>query len=100
MMQCDQPHDFVIATGQTHPLSAFVAEAFAACGLDWREHVDSNPALMRPTELKRSQANPRRSQELLGWQATTCMAQVAARMVEAERARRSSAALPCDHARP
>jgi GDPmannose 4,6-dehydratase len=96
MMQCDTPHDFVIATGQTHPLSAFVAEAFAACGLDWREHVDSNPALMRPTELQRSQADPGRSASLLGWRAETMMAEVAARMVRAEQARMGGASLPCE----
>ena len=93
MMQCDAPRDFVIATGHTHPLSSFVAEAFAACDLDWREHVDSNPALMRPTELQTSRANPARSAELLGWRAETPMAQVAARMVQAERDR-LAAALP------
>jgi len=39
----------VIATGETHSLQDFVAEAFAAVNLDWRDYVDTDPALMRPT---------------------------------------------------
>ena len=86
----DTAQDFVIATGQTHPLSAFVSEAFANAGLDWRDHVDSNPALMRPTELRISRADPSLSKSVLGWQAQTTMAEAARLMVEAERERAAS----------
>ena len=90
MMLRDTAQDFVIATGQTHPLSAFVSEAFANAGLDWRDHVDSNPALMRPTELRISRADPSLSKSVLGWQAQTTMAEAARLMVEAERERAAS----------
>ena len=92
MMLRDTAQDFVIATGQTHPLSAFVSEAFANAGLDWRDHVDSNPALMRPTELRISRADPSLSKSVLGWQAQTTMAEAARLMVEAERERAASGA--------
>ena len=83
MMQQDQATDFVIATGETRPLTEFVSEAFAAAGLDWREHVDSNPALRRPTDLRTIRADTRRASESLGWQASTTMTEVARRMVSA-----------------
>src|SRR3989338_4660300 len=38
MMQLDEAQDFVIATGETHPLAAFVDEAFTVAGLNWQEH--------------------------------------------------------------
>jgi GDPmannose 4,6-dehydratase len=84
MMQLDAPRDVLIATGQTHPLDDFIQEAFAEVGLDGQEHVESNPALIRPTELAVSRADPSLASTLLGWQATTRMQDVARKMVRAE----------------
>src|SRR5262249_15454806 len=39
MLQCDQPDDFVVASGVAHSLEEFVATAFFNVGLDWRGHV-------------------------------------------------------------
>jgi len=86
MLQRDTPEDFVIATGETRELRDFVAEVFGALGLDWKQHVRSDPALFRPTELKANLANVARATEVLGWTARTRMAAVAAGMVRAERA--------------
>ena len=86
MMQLPQPDDFVIATGRTHSLQDFVAAAFAAVGLEWRGHVDSNPALMRPTDLRFGCANPAHAGERLGWRAALGMPEVVQRMVAAEQA--------------
>jgi GDPmannose 4,6-dehydratase len=81
MMQADEPRDYVIATGETHSLAEFIEESFAAVGLDWRDHVDSNPALMRPTELRVSRADTGNATRGLGWTAETRMADVARKMV-------------------
>ena len=83
MLQQSQPEDFVIATGETHPLQDFVAEAFAAVDLDWRDHVDNDPALMRPTDLAVSRADPSRAAGMLDWKARTYMQGVVHNMVEA-----------------
>ena len=88
MMQLDQAEDFVIATGETHSLGEFVACVFAAAGLDWQAHVDQDASLMRPTDLSISRADTSRAQSGLDWRATTRMAGVARRMVEAELARK------------
>lgn len=87
MLHQPQPEDFVIATGETNSLQDFVAEAFTAVNLDWRNHVDTDPALMRPTDLAVSRADPSRAQEKFGWQARTRMHGVVRHMVEAEQAR-------------
>lgn len=78
-----QPHpdDLVIATGQTCSLQSFVAESFAALDLDWREHVDIDPALMRPTDITVSKADPSKAYEKLGWKAQTGMSGVVRIMV-------------------
>lgn len=83
MLQQPKPQDFVIATGETRPLKEFVSEAFDAVGLDWRDHVRTDPTLKRPTDLKIGRADPSKAAEILGWQATTTMSGVVRRMVEA-----------------
>ncbi len=81
MMQLEQPEDFVIATGHTHALKDFVAAAFRTLDLDWQAHVDVNPSLMRPTDLRFNRANPERAATRLGWRAANQMPDVVAAMV-------------------
>jgi GDPmannose 4,6-dehydratase len=83
MLRQPQPEDFVIATGESHTLQDFVAVAFAAFNLDWRDHVDTDPALMRPTDLSVSRADPALAAAKLGWRAETQMTAVVRKMVEA-----------------
>src|SRR5947209_15574822 len=65
MLQQEQPNDFAICTGETNPLSVFVEEAFAAVGLRASEHVDQDPALFRPSDIRISSGNPERAKALL-----------------------------------
>ncbi len=83
MLQQDAVEDFVIATGVTTSLEDFVAEAFAAVGLDWRRHVSRDPKLTRPSEIACGRADTRRASERLGWTATHTMPEVARMMVAA-----------------
>jgi GDPmannose 4,6-dehydratase len=83
MLQRDAPRDFIISTGEAHSLEQFVAAAFAAVGLDWLEHVETDPVLLRPTDISWSQGNPARAASELGWTARFHMREVAAAMVEA-----------------
>jgi len=85
MLQQNRPGDFIIATGATITLREFTAEAFAAAGLDWREHVDVDPSLFRPTDIAVSRANPAKAERELGWKATLHPAGVARAMVAHER---------------
>ncbi len=87
MLQQDRAEDFVIATGTTQSLRAFVAAAFDAVGLDWQAHVDTDPALMRPTDLRSGRADPARAEQILGWRAHTQMPEVVQLMVAAEQSR-------------
>lgn len=84
ILQIDHPDDFVIATGRAHALREFVAAAFAANGLDWREHVESDPALMRPSDIAHSVGDPGKAARVLGWRARVEMAELVRRLVHAE----------------
>jgi GDPmannose 4,6-dehydratase len=83
MLQQPTPQDFVIATGVTYPLADFVSETFQCLGLDWRQHVISDPTLMRPTDLRISRADPALAASVLGWRATSHMPDVVRAMVDA-----------------
>jgi GDPmannose 4,6-dehydratase len=83
MLQQPTPQDFVIATGVTYPLADFVSETFQCLGLDWRQHVISDPSLMRPTDLRISRADPALAASVLGWRATSHMPDVVRAMVDA-----------------
>lgn len=86
MLQQDVPDDYIVATGESRSLRAFVAEAFEAVGLDARDHVETDTALLRPSDLSYSGGDPSRAAERLGWRATVRGAEVVRRMVEAEQA--------------
>lgn len=83
MLQREEPEDFVIATGLTSSLQDFVAEVFAAVGLDWRRHVSRDPTFARPNEIAVSRADTVRASQRLGWTARCTMPEVARMMVAA-----------------
>ncbi len=84
MLQQPAPRDFVIATGRAYALAEFVETCFAEVGLNWRDHVRSDPALFRPSEIRSGFGNAERARQSLGWTARTAMPDVARRMVRAE----------------
>jgi GDPmannose 4,6-dehydratase len=85
MLQCEKPDDFVIATGVAHSLQDFAALAFAEAGLDWRKHVDHDPTLARPSDIRYSVGDPAKAAQVLDWHPTAAFAEIVARMIRAER---------------
>ena len=85
MLQQDEPDDYVIATGETNALETFLATAFENAGLDWHDHVETDPTLTRPTDLAVGRANTAKAREKLNWRATHKMRDVVAMMMDAER---------------
>lgn len=80
MLQQDAPSDYVIATGRTASLEEFVALAFGHFGLDWRNHVRQDTALLRPSDIRFGAADPSRAHDRLGWQATVSLEELITRM--------------------
>jgi GDPmannose 4,6-dehydratase len=83
MLQRESPEDFVIATGQTRKLQDFVATAFAAVGLDWRDHTTTDQTLYRPTEIMIGRGDASKAAEKLGWKPKYKMDEVVRMMVKA-----------------
>lgn len=81
MLQQEKAEDYVVATGRLASLEEFVATAFETVGLNWRAHVEKDPSLWRPTDVKGFAGDARRAAERLGWTATVTMPEIARRMV-------------------
>lgn len=84
MLQQDKPDDYVIATGETNSLKDFVCAVFFKLGMNWQDHVEYNPALLRLTDILISRANPAKARKKLGWQSQYRMKDVVRMMVEAQ----------------
>jgi GDPmannose 4,6-dehydratase len=89
MLQQEGPDDYVIATGESHSLEEFAEAAFTSAGLNWRDHVVIDPALLRPADITIGRANPSRARTRLGWEARYRMGDVVRMLVEKERGKRT-----------
>lgn len=84
MLQQDRPDDFVVASGKANKLEDFVKLAFAEVGLQWRDYVDEDPALHRPTDITYSVGNAQKAKRELGWQPSVDFQGIVSRMMAAE----------------
>ena len=90
MLQQPTPDDYVIATGQTHPVRELCEIAFAHAGLDWQEHVIVDPTFVRPAEVDLLLGDASKANRVLGWQPKVSFRQLIEMMVDADMARYAS----------
>jgi len=98
ILQQDEGDDYVLATGETHPVREFVELAFGHVGrsIAWegegveevgrdaktgQELVRIDPRYFRPTEVDLLIGDPTKAKEKLGWTATTTFTELVAEMV-------------------
>ncbi len=67
MLQQDSASDYVVATGVDHSVRELCEVAFAHAGLDYRDHVTLDPALIRPAEVDNLRGDAARARSELGW---------------------------------
>jgi GDPmannose 4,6-dehydratase len=84
MLAQDEPADFVVGTGVTHSVQELVSRAFAAAGLEWRDHVVSDTAFVRPAEVDHLCADPSKVAKELGWEPTVAFDELVTMMVESD----------------
>jgi GDPmannose 4,6-dehydratase len=84
MLQARIPDDYVIATGENHSVREFVQAAFGMAGLDWEEHVETDPRYLRPTEVDELLGDATKARESLGWAPTVGFDELVRMMVEAD----------------
>mgnify|MGYP001262206765 FL=1 len=77
------PTALVIATGRSVSLSYFVERAFRNFKLDWREFVQVDDALRRPSDIHYGAGDPSLAAQVLGWRAQYDVDYVVDQMCEA-----------------
>ncbi|POW12070.1 hypothetical protein PSTT_04860 [Puccinia striiformis] len=80
MLQQDQPDDFVLATGETHPVREFVEKAFAVVNIK----LNGKPMYFRPAEVELLHGLPTKAETQLGWKRTVDFDSLIREMVEAD----------------
>jgi GDPmannose 4,6-dehydratase len=50
-------------------LEQFVERVFAFFDLNWKDHVDIDESLLRPSDIKVSKGDPTKAEKILGWRA-------------------------------
>ena len=84
IIQHSIPDDFVVATGSAYSLEEFVNAAFTQLGLDWRNYVEIDNTLARPSEIMCNRGNAAKAYAKLGWKPNYNMPDVVRMMVDDE----------------
>ena len=84
MLQQPEADDYVIATGEAHTVRELVEIAFGTLGLDWRQHVHEDPALLRPAEVERLVGDASKARRVLGWAPRVSFRELVEMMVRAD----------------
>lgn len=74
--------DQVICTGRMQTLEYFVERVFSALDLDWRQYVELQEHLFRPSEILESVGDPTPMSNAHGWRATIDVDGVVERLVD------------------
>ena len=62
----------------------FLELVFDRVGLNWRDHVRTDPRYLRPAEVDLLLGDASKARETLGWQPTVGFEELAAMMVDAD----------------
>jgi GDPmannose 4,6-dehydratase len=67
MLQQEEPKDYVVASGVAHSVRQLLEIAFGHLGMDYRDHVEIDPALLRPAEVYHLLGDSTKARQELGW---------------------------------
>ncbi len=84
MLQQDGPGDYVVATGETHPVRELCQIAFDQAGLDWEEHVVVDEQFFRPAEVDLLIGDPSKARARLEWKPEVGFEELVRMMVDAD----------------
>ncbi|NLV54820.1 MAG: GDP-mannose 4,6-dehydratase [Acidimicrobiales bacterium] len=86
MLQQDGPDDFVVATGETHPVREFCELAFGHVDLDYEQYVKVDERFFRPAEVDLLVGSPAKARKVLGWEPRTSFPDLVRMMVDGDMA--------------
>jgi GDPmannose 4,6-dehydratase len=84
MLQHDTADDFVIGTGKLHTLRELCEVTYKYVNKDWKEHVISDPELVRPLETIQTVADISKAQRILKWAPSIGFHEMIKKLVDAQ----------------
>jgi GDPmannose 4,6-dehydratase len=84
MLQQEAPGDYVISTGETHPVRELCQIAFDQAGLNWEDHVEIDEQFFRPAEVDLLIGDAKRASDVLGWKPEVGFDELIRMMVDAD----------------
>lgn len=84
MLQQKEPHDYVIATGESHTVKEFVEEAFSVVELDWHDYVKKDERFMRPADVPELKGDSSKARKDLMWNPETKFGELVEMMVKSD----------------
>jgi len=84
ILQQSEPDDYVLATGKMHSVRELLEIAFGVVGLNWHDHVEIDPKLIRPAEVDHLCGDASKAREKLGWTPKTTFEEMIRMMVESD----------------
>ncbi|HXH57445.1 MAG TPA: GDP-mannose 4,6-dehydratase [Iamia sp.] len=86
MLQQDEPGDYVVATGETHPVREFCELAFGHLDLDYEQYVKIDERFFRPAEVDLLVGTPAKARKVLDWEPSTPFPELVRMMVDGDMA--------------
>ena len=84
IMQCKEPDDFIIATGEAHSVKEWVQEAFSAVGLKADEHLVTDSKLFRPSNTSTLIGDISKARKVFGFEPKIKFHKLVGLMVDAD----------------
>ena len=84
MLQQETPQDYIIATNTAFTIADLCQVAFARLDLDWRDHVLSDQAFLRPYRNRASRGDFSKAKAELAWEPRTYFEDLIKLMVDAD----------------
>jgi GDPmannose 4,6-dehydratase len=84
MLQQEKADDFVVGTGKLHTLRDLCQVAYSRVQLDWKDHVVSDPGLVRPLETGQTLADASKARKILNWEPTVSFEDMVGKMVDTQ----------------
>ncbi|NOT05496.1 MAG: GDP-mannose 4,6-dehydratase [Anaerolineales bacterium] len=84
MLQQDHPDNYVIGTGETHPVREFCEIAFSHLDLDYKEFVVQDEKFYRPAEVELLISDPSKARNELKWELNVSFKELVTMMVDSD----------------
>ncbi len=82
MLQKENSGDYVIGTGRQHTVEEFAQKAFSHVGLNYKDHIVIDSALIRPAEVDTLLADYSKAKKILKWEPKISFDDLVVSMVE------------------